>query len=265
MQNNINLRDKHFLEWPQEVKNELRDLLLERLVKAFPIKRKDILDILCTGSRVYVLPGNKQLFKETSDLDITIIIINKTFHKIFLPVNEMLASKLFIKKLMQTKEYKGKFRPKLTGFLFYGVKISVFIFDEKSKNLGNFLHGYKLPFYSLIRTKYVENNTRHLLDYETHVKTRINKYEYCFICLKRKESKNRLQFKLIEKGYVNGSCDEQECIKLQDIFICDECFNILFKEGFDYFLDLIHNRIVIKEKSVIKKLFTWLSSLFKEE
>ena len=216
------------MDWNPEFRNELKTEILSRFKENFPkVPDTCIEDIIVSGSRVYYFNDRKDFFTEDSDLDCGIILEKKCFKEFFLPVNELSASRMFIHNLLQLKKHKNKYRPKMQGFEFYKIRVSVFIFPQNGKQFKNTVFMDKeLPYYSLFRNIYVPGNPYDLLEYLTFVKPRLEPYTYCFLCNQKLTSEKNI----VEVNSVSILNDGLRKHQVMYAIVCEKCKQKLKKK-----------------------------------
>jgi len=202
------LRDLHLFDWSDEDREALTTIIQNYFKSQHP--HIEILDIIAAGSRVAL--HEHPVFKETSDLDTAILIDDKIFKQVF--GRELLFS-----------TYDDNYAPAKLDRLYYKqVPISIFIRAHNGSK--NKYFKYVMDYYSLVNNILYKGNLVHEVDYYIHIKPRIPKYTFCYLCEKFKEAPNRIEIKSIRKEENNVNYNDSLLHDYRGyIYMCDNCMS----------------------------------------
>jgi len=244
----MRLKDKHILDWKLDNLNQLKNIIINKYKNYSSLSEDTIIDILLCGSRVHYLSGdpkNNIYFNEESDLDISIVIKDEVFKKHFISI-DLLKGQRFTKK---GKKLWQLF-PTLPSFFYDNILCSVFIESHKEKGISNniiinrYYNKWNLGYYSLFKHYYYFGNICHKADYIINFKRRLDKYMYCIICNEHKKSSTQLHIKVISE---QSRLEDDEYTRDWKYCICKECYNKLFSNGIEHFINHLRE---VKEKCI---------------
>jgi len=208
----MELNGVHFLSWDDSLKKELRQKIIDRFQDALPSMTFE--DIIVSGSRV-MLPQHP-VFKPNSDLDVSIIVSEKDFYKVFD------TDALF------HPDTPGKRASRLKGFDFYGVYVSLFVRPSEIENgrYRNYFYKFNLSYYSLVSMQLFIGDLIDEVDYYTHIKPRIEKFSFCYVCKQFKDAPNVMELTMRKRGQLYIP-DSLQGYNRGYIYLCNACANVI--------------------------------------
>jgi len=215
----MDLSKKHFTEWPENIRKEFYN----KVAKIAKKEKIPFVDILVSGSRV-MLPELK-VFKETSDIDTLLLLEPEEYDKRFY-VNETLnKSEVYLQRLKD--EYPHLRDNRIGSFLFHNIRVSIFTRKKKGQPHKNYYLKYILGYYSFKEDRFETGCLVDVLDYYTHLKTRIDKHDICFLCMK-KPAPYLLTFRM----YSLESKFDDKVLSERHIYVCEDCKQKIEKQQF---------------------------------
>jgi len=199
----MELKKESFYKWPREVRVELKQKVIERVQTHFGVPKEKIESILAVGSRIYKVKGwSEPVFREQSDLDVLVMVETEAYLQIPdapYPMPHFTSDTL------------------RTGFLFYGVRISCFIFPADADPSRYFT--WRTPSVDIETLKVYGRYELDVLDYLIHAKDRVDPFRFCAVCMNEKDRAYLLSYTIVSG---DGRLDESHMFP-----ICEECMEKL--------------------------------------